>query len=111
LIAKLAVLVVIVGGAIIVATWTGVPLGVPLLPPKEFTTAVRLLRKGCEEKVRVKEVAVAEVTKPAPLLKVTILSSGVLASNPVPVMVRVVAFIPRLVVVLVTVGAATIFAT
>ena len=87
------------------------PLGVPLLPPNEFTTAVRLLRDGCEENVRVKEVAVAEVTRPVPLLKVTVLLSGVFALNPVPVMVRVVAFIPRLVVVLVTVGAATILAT
>ena len=111
LIAKLAVLVVIVGGATRVATWTGVPVGVPLLPPKEFTTAVRWLRNGCVANVRVKEVAVAEVTRPVPLLKVTVLLSGVFALNPVPVMVRVVAFIPRLVVVLVTVGAATILAT
>jgi hypothetical protein len=99
------------GTPIMVATWTGVPLGVPVLPPKEFTTAVRLLRDGCEENVRVKEVAVAEVTRPVPLLKVTVLLRGVFALNPVPVMVRVVALIARLVVVLVTVGAATILAT
>ena len=99
------------GTPTIVATWTGVPVGVPLLPPKEFTTAVRLLRNGCVANVRVKEVAVAEVTRPVPLLKVTVLLSGVFALNPVPVMVRVVAFIPRLVVALVTVGAATILAT
>jgi hypothetical protein len=59
-----------------------------------LTIAVRLPNKGCEEKVTVKVVAVAEVTSPVPLLKATVLLRGVLASKPEPLMVRVVAFTP-----------------
>ena len=99
------------GTPTIVATWTGVPVGVPLLPPKEFTTAVRLLRNGCVANVRVKEVAVAEVTRPVPLLKVTVLLSGVFALNPVPVMVSVVALVVKIAELGVMVGAPTMVAT
>ena len=60
-----------------------------------MTTAVRLPKKGCVEKVTIKAVEVAEVTRPVPLLKVTVLLRGVLVSNPEPLMVSVVAFTPR----------------
>ena len=56
-------------------------------------------------------MAVALVTVPVPLLRVTVLFDGVV-SNPVPAMVRVVALIARLLVVFkVTVGDATMVAT
>ncbi len=81
------------------------------MPPKEVTTAVRLPRDGAVAKVTVNWVAVALETVPtAPLLKVTVLLAAV-ASNPVPAMVRVVALIARLLVLKVTVGAATMVAT
>ena len=80
------------------------------MPPKDVTTAVRLPRDGAELKVTVNWVAVALVTVPVPLLKVTVLLAAVV-SNPVPAMVKVVALIARLVVSKVTVGAATMLAT
>ena len=55
-------------------------------------------------------MAVALETVPVPLLKVTVLLAA-MVSNPVPVMVRVVALIARLVVSKVTTGAATMLAT
>ena len=84
------------------ATWTALPL----VPPKEVTTAVRLpVALGCVLKVMVNWVAVALETVPtAPLLKVTVLLAAVV-SNPVPAMVRVVALMARLLVFKVTVGA------
>ena len=51
-------------------------------------------------------MAVALVTVPVPLLRVTVLFDGVV-SNPVPAMVRVVALIARLAVFEVTMGATT----
>ena len=87
----------------------------PLLRLAEVTTAVMLpVLVGSVEKVTVNWVAVALVTVPtAPLLKVTVLLAAVV-ENPVPAMVRVVvvgALIARLLVLNVTVGAATMVAT
>ena len=106
LIARLVVSKVTVGAATMLATCTALPL----VPPKDVTTAVRLPRDGAVLKVTVNWVAVALVTVPVPLLKVTVLLAAVV-SNPVPAMVRVVALIARLVVLKVTVGAATMLAT
>ena len=108
LIARLFVFKVTVGAATMVATCTGMPL----VPPKDVTIAVRLpIMLGGVVKFTVNEVALAEVTLPtAPLLKVTVLLPTV--SNPVPAMVSVVALIARLLVVFkVTVGAETMVAT
>ena len=80
------------------------------MPPKDVATAVRLPRDGAVLKVTVNWVAVALVTVPVPLLKVTVLLAA-MVSNPVPVMVRVVALIARLFVFKVTVGDATMVAT
>ena len=81
------------------------------MPPKDVTTAVRLPRDGAVAKVTVNWVAVALVTVPVPLLRVTVLLAA-MVSNQVPVMVRVVALIARLLVVVeVTDGAATMVAT
>ena len=88
----------------------------PLLPPKVVTTAVMLpVLVGSVLKDMVNWVAVALVTVPtAPLLKVTVLLAAVV-ENPVPAMVKVEvavgALIARLVVLNVTVGAATMVAT
>ena len=83
----------------------------PLAPPKEVTVAVRLPRDGAVAKVTVNWVAVALVTVPVPLLKVTRLLPAVV-SNPVPAMVSVVALFDWLLVVLkVAVGDATMVAT
>jgi len=108
LIARLAVLEVTVGAATMVATCTALPL----VTPKEVTTAARLpVLLGFVEKVTVNWVAVALVTVPtAPLLKVTVLLAAVV-SNPVPAMVMVLALIARLLVLEVTVGAVTMVAT
>ncbi len=89
-----------------VATCTALPL----VPPKEVTTAVRLPRDGAVAKVMVNWVAVALVTVPVPVLRTTVLLAAVV-SNPVPAMVRVVALIARPLVLKVTVGAATMVAT
>ena len=72
------------------ATWTALPL----VPPKEVTTAVRLPRDGAVAKVMVNWVAVALVTVPVPVLRTTVLLAAVV-SNPVPAMVRVVALLAR----------------
>ena len=106
LIARLFVSKVTVGAATMLATCTALPL----VPPKDVTTAVRLPRDGAVLKVTVNWVAVALVTVPVPLLNVTVLLAAVV-SNPVPAMVKVVALIARLVVSKVTVGAATMLAT
>ena len=100
LIARPLVLKVTVGAATMVATWTALPL----VPPKEVTTAVRLPRDGAVAKVMVNWVAVALVTVPVPVLRTTVLLAAVV-SNPVPAMVRVVALMARLLVFKVTVGA------
>ena len=106
LIARLVVSKVTVGAATMLATCTALPL----VPPKDVTTAVRLPRDGAVLKVTVNWVAVALVTVPVPLLKVTVLLAAVV-SNPVPAMVKVVALIARLFVFKVTTGAATMLAT
>ena len=100
LIARLFVFKVTVGAATMLATCTAMPL----VPPKDVTTAVRLPRDGAVLKVTVNWVVVALVTVPVPLLKVTVLLAAVV-SNPVPIMVRVVAVAARLLVFEVTVGA------
>jgi len=84
----------------------------PLVPPKDVTTAVRLpMVVGGVVRFTTNLVAVAEVTLPtAPLLKVTVLFAAVVL-NPVPAMLRVVALIARLFVFKITVGAATMLAT
>ena len=67
--------------------------------------AVRLPEAlGSEVKVIVNWVAVASVTVPVPLLRVTVLLAAMVL-NPVPAMVRVVALLARLAVFNVTVGA------
>ena len=106
LIARLFVFKVTVGAATMFATCTAMPL----VPPKDVTTAVRLPSDGAVLKVTINRVAVALVTVPVPLLKLTVLLAAV-ASNPVPAMVRVVALIARLFVFKVTVGVATMLAT
>jgi len=105
-IARLFVFKVTVGAATMLATRTAVPL----VPPKDVTTAVRLPSDGAVLKVTINWVAVALVTVPVPLLKLTVLLAAVV-SNPVPAMIRVVALIARLFVFKVTVGAATMLAT
>ena len=85
--------------------------GAPLDPPNDVTTAFSDPVLGCVENVTVKDVDVADVTVPAPLLKTTVLADGVDASKPVPAMVSVAAFWARLAVLCVTVGAATTVAT
>jgi hypothetical protein len=64
--------------------------------PNDVTTAVRGPRPGGEENVTVKDVGVAAVTVPAPLLRTTVLAAGVDASKPVPAIANVVAFWARL---------------
>ena len=76
----------------------------PLLIAFVVTTAVRLPSDGWVLKVTINWVAVALVTVPVPLLKVTRLLPA-MVSNPVPAMVRVMALIARLLVFEVTVGA------
>ena len=89
-----------VGAATMLATCTALPLLIPFV----VTTAVRLPRDGAVLKVTINWVAVALVTEPVPLLRVTVLLAA-MVSNPVPAMVRVVALIARLFVFTVTVGA------
>ena len=97
--ARLAVLLVTTGAT--VATCTGVPLLLPLV----VTTAVRLPRaEGLVPNVTVSDVAVAAVTVPvAPSLKVTRLLPAVVL-KPEPLIVTVLALMPRFVVLLVTAG-------
>ena len=73
----------------------------PLLTPSVVTTAVRLpAAVGLVENVTVSEVVVAAVTVPtAPSLKATVLLPAVV-SKPKPLMVSVVALMPRLAVLL-----------
>ena len=80
--------------------------GVPLEKPSVVTTAVKLPRLvGAVVMVTVSEVAdVATAVPAAPLLKRTVLVPD--GSNPVPVMVSVVALTARLAVLLVTTGGA-----
>ena len=80
---------------VVSVAWVAVPKVVAtctevLVPPKEFTVAVRLPRDGAVSKVTVNWVEVAEVTWPVPLLKVTIFILGV-GTKFVPVIVRVAA--------------------
>ena len=82
-----------------VATCTGLPLLDPLL----VTTAVKLPTDGGVFNVTVNWVAVALVTVPVPLLRVTVLFPAVV-SKPEPVMISVVAVAARLLVLEVTVG-------
>jgi hypothetical protein len=96
--AKFAVLLVTLIST--AATWTGVPLEVPLV----VTTAVRFPAAGLTANATVREVVVAAVTTPAaPLLKATLLFEAV-ASNPIPLIVIVAVLGGMLVVLLVTVG-------
>src|SRR5581483_4226356 len=92
---RLVVLLVTTGTT--VATWIAVPLATLLV----VTIAVRLpTAVGAVEKVTVSEVAVAAVTVPtAPSLNVTVLLAAVV-SKPAPLIVIVVALIPRLAVLL-----------
>jgi hypothetical protein len=91
---------IVVVFATMLATWTALPLLIAFV----VTTAVRLPRDGAVLKVTVNWVAVALVTMPVPLLKVTMLLAAVV-SNPVPAMVRVVAVTGTLPVFTVTEGA------
>ena len=77
--------------------------GLPLLEPLDVTTAVKLPTDGGVLKVTVNWVAVALVTVPVPLLKVTVLLAAVV-SKPEPVMISVVAVTARLLVLEVTEG-------
>ena len=110
LIARLVVLVLTVGAATMFATSTDVPL----VPPFEVTTAVRLSKavSGVDKKATVNWVVVAAVTEPkAPLLKVTVLLPGVV-SKPFPLIIKLfVALIARAAELRVIVGAGTIVAT
>jgi len=96
------------GARTTVATCTGKPL----IPPNEVNTAVKLpVEVGGEVKVTVSWVDVVAVTVPAaPLLNVTVLLAAVV-SNPVPAMIIVAALRGRLVLLVITVGAATAVAT
>ena len=86
----------------IVATCTAAPLLTLLV----VTIAVRLPRDGAVSKVTVNWVEVAEVTWPVPLLKLTVFILAV-GTKFVPVIVRVVALLARVLVVFkVTFGAA-----
>ena len=84
----------------------------PLVPPLEVTTAVRVpMLAGSVFMVTVSWVEVAAVTVPtALLLKRTELLAGVV-EKPVPLMVIVGVLIEKIVVLGVTVGAATMAAT
>lgn len=84
-------ILVMEGARTMVATSTSLPLPIPFV----VTTALRVASTGWELKVTVSWVAVALVTVPVPLLKVTVLLAAVVL-KPVPVMVSVVALIARL---------------
>jgi hypothetical protein len=90
-----------VGAATTVATCTAAPLD----PPNDVTTAVRAPTLGDDENVTVRDVGVAAVTVPMPLLRTTVLADGVDASKPVPAIVNVAAFWARFAELKVTVGA------
>ena len=90
---------VMVGALTMLATGTSLPLLIAFV----VTTAPRVPRVGAVLKVTVNWVAVALVTVPVPLLKLTVLLAAI-GSKPVPVMVSVVALIARLLVLGVTEG-------
>ena len=100
--ARLFAFWVTVGGATMVATCTAEPLLMLLV----VTCAVRFPREGALLKVTVNWVAVAAVTVPVPLLKVTILLDGVVLKFE-PEMIRVVALDARFAVFWFTAGGAT----
>ena len=81
------------------ATGTSLPLLIAFV----VTTAPRVPSVGAVLKVTVNWVAVALVTVPVPLLKLTVLLAAI-GSKPVPAMVSVVALIARLLVLGVTEG-------
>ena len=85
-------ILVITGAETIVATSTGAPT--PLLIPFVITSALNVLF-GTVLNVTVNWVAVALVTVPVPLLKITVLLAAI-GSKPVPVMVSVAALFARL---------------
>ena len=82
--------------------------GAPLVTAPEVTTAVRFpVLVGGALKATVSEVSVESVTVPiAPWLNRILLAAGDMGSNPVPLMVTVVAPTARLPVFAVTVNAA-----
>ena len=100
--ARLVVFNVTAGAATMLATCT-----VLLVPPKEVTVAVRLPRDGAVSKVTVNWVKDAEVTWPLPLLKLTVFILLAVGTKLLPVIVRVVALLARLVVLKVIVGVET----
>ena len=92
-------ILVILGTSTMLATGTSLPLLIPFV----VTTAPKVPGVGAVLKVTVSWVAVALVTVPVPLLKLTVLLAAIV-SKPAPVMVSVVALIARLLVLGVTVG-------
>ena len=104
--ARLAVLTVTVGTGTMVATCTAVPL----LAPREVTTAVKLPNEGAVFKVTVNCVAVAIETVPVPVLSATVLLLAVVEKL-VPAMISVVLFCARFAVLVETVGTGTTVAT
>ena len=91
-------------GVLAALTISATCTALPLLIAFAVTIAVRLPTDGGVLNVTVSWVAVAFVTVPVPLLKVTTLLAAVV-SKPVPLRISVVAFIVRLLVFTVTVGA------
>ena len=86
-------ILVMVGTSTMLATSTSLPLLIAFV----VTTAPRVPGVGAVLKVTVSWVAVALVTVPVPLLRVTVLLAAIV-SKPVPVMISVVALIARLLV-------------
>ena len=86
-------ILVMVGASTMLATRTSLPLLIAFV----VTTASKVPRVGAVSKVTVSWVAVALVTVPVPLLKLTVLLAAI-GSKPVPVMVSVVALFARLLV-------------
>ena len=84
-------ILVMVGTSTMVATSTSLPLLLEFV----VTTAFSSPGVGAVLKVTVSWVAVALVTVPVPLLKITVLLAAI-GSKPVPVMVSVVALFARL---------------
>ena len=84
-------ILVMVGASTMLATRTSLPLLIAFV----VTTASKVPRVGAVSMVTVSWVAVALVTVPVPLLKLTVLLAAI-GSKPVPVMVSVVALFARL---------------
>jgi hypothetical protein len=86
-------------GEILVITGTSTilaaPTALPLLIPLVVTLTPRVPRLGAVLKVTINCVAVALVTVPEPLLRLTVLLAAIV-SKPVPAMASVVALIARL---------------